>query len=85
MFVHNPDVIATELEGELVLLNPRTQAMFSLNATGKLIWEYLGDSSAEQHAARLAERFEVDLETAQRDVDALTARLETAGLILARV
>lgn len=84
MFVHNPDVIVTELEGELVLLNPRTQAIFSLNATGSLIWEHLGNSSAEDHAARLAERFLVDLETARRDVDALTKRLETAGLILVR-
>lgn len=85
MFVHNPDVIVTQLEGELVLLNPRTQAMFSLNATGKLIWEGLEASSPQEHAARLAERFLVNLETARRDADALTARLETAGLILVQV
>jgi DNA polymerase I-like protein with 3'-5' exonuclease and polymerase domains len=83
MFVHNPDVIATALEDELVLLNPRNQAMFSLNATGKLVWEHV-EHPLEDIAAKLEERFTVDRDAARRDASALLARLEGAGLIRAQ-
>ena len=32
-----PGVIETDLEDELVLLDPKTQGMFSLNATGRVV------------------------------------------------
>jgi hypothetical protein len=78
----NPEVIVTELDDELVLLNPRTQAMFTLNGTGKIIWQNLGQHNADEIAVKITEAFEIDLETAEKDVTALLETLQTAGLLV---
>ncbi len=77
----NPEIIVTELDDELVLLNPRTQAMFTLNGTGKLIWQHLGKNTAEEIAVKITETFEIDLETATADTTALLESLEKSGLL----
>ncbi len=77
----NPEIIVTELDDELVLLNPRTQAMFTLNGTGKMIWQNLGQHNAEEIAIKITGAFEIDSETAQKDVMALLETLEASGLI----
>lgn len=80
----NPQVIETELPDELILLDPATREMFSLNATGRVVWRALAERAGRAGAiARLAEAFAVDEETAGADVDALLARLATAGLVVA--
>ncbi len=78
----NPEIIVTELEDELVLLNPRTQAMFTLNGTGKIIWQNLGKHSAEEIAVKITDAFEIDLETAASDTKNLLETLEAAGLLV---
>ena len=78
----NPEIIVTELDDELVLLNPRTQAMFTLNGTGKLIWQHLGKNSAEEIAVKITETFEIDLSTAQKDTFDLLESLEKSGLLV---
>jgi Coenzyme PQQ synthesis protein D (PqqD) len=77
----NPEILVTDLEDELVLLNPRTQAMFTLNGTGRMVWQNLGKVSPEAIAEKITEAFEVDLETAQKDTDALLETLKAAGLL----
>jgi Coenzyme PQQ synthesis protein D (PqqD) len=77
----NPEILVTDLEDELVLLNPRTQAMFTLNGTGRVVWQNLGKVSPEAIAEKITEAFEVDLETAQKDTDALLETLKAAGLL----
>jgi len=78
----HPDVIETPLEGELVLLDPKTQQMYSLNATGTLIWETLKSGEYARVAERMSDAFEVDPEQAQQDADVLTADLERVGLLV---
>jgi hypothetical protein len=80
----NPDVIETELPDELILLDPATREMFSLNATGRVAWRALAEGEGRSGAiARLARAFAVDEPTAGADVDALLARLASAGLVVA--
>ena len=75
-------VIETDLDDELVLLDPKTQGMFSLNATGRVIWHGLKNAeSLEVIAQKLEQQFTVTLEQAQTDANALIAELEKAGLI----
>jgi sensor domain CHASE-containing protein len=77
-----PGVIETDLDDELVLLDPRTQGMFSLNATGRVIWHGLKNAeNLESIAQKLEQQFTVNLEQAQIDASALIAELEKAGLI----
>jgi hypothetical protein len=78
----NPEIIVTELDDELVLLNPRTQAMFTLNGSGKIIWQNLGQHNTDEIAIKITEAFEIDLETAKKDVTVLLETLKTAGLLV---
>jgi predicted Rdx family selenoprotein len=75
-------VIETDLDDELVLLDPKTQGMFSLNATGRLIWQGLKSTQTlETIAQTLEQHFTVTLEQAQTDAQVLIDELEKAGLI----
>ncbi len=64
-----------------MLLNPRTQAMFTLNGTGKLIWQSLGKNTPEEIAVKITQAFEIDLITAQKDTTDLLETLEKSGLL----
>jgi hypothetical protein len=79
---HHPDVIVTDLEDESVLLNPRTQAMFTLNATGRVVWNNLETKDIDGIAAELESQFEVDFETAKTDASQLLEELTKAGLVV---
>jgi Coenzyme PQQ synthesis protein D (PqqD) len=79
---HHPDVIVTDLEDESVLLNPRTQAMFTLNATGRVVWNHLETKDLDAIAAELEAQFEVDFETAKSDAAQLLETLTKAGLVV---
>ena len=56
--------------------------MVKLNGTGRVIWEGLsrGDD-AEDIAQELAKSYDVDLETAQRDVASFVATVQKAGCL----
>ena len=74
-------VIATDLGDELVVLDPVRGEMFSLNETGRCIWQAI-ESGDKEPVAALVTAFEVDVETARADVEALTSALLAAGLLV---
>lgn len=77
-----PGIIETDLDDELVLLDPKTQGMFSLNATGRVIWHGIKNAeSLESIAQKLEQQFTVSFDQAQTDAGALIGELEQAGLI----
>ncbi len=77
-----PGIIETDLEDELVLLDPKTQGMFSLNNTGRVIWHELKNAGTlEVMATKLEQQFTVSLEQATIDAQVLISELEKAGLI----
>ena len=77
----NPEIITTALEDESVLLNPRTQELFTLNSTGKFVWDHLQTTPSDQIPALLAETFEVDEQTATADIREILEELSKAGLV----
>ena len=81
MYTRNPSVIETDLEHELILLDPGSGEMFSLNDTGRRVWRALPAESAELVAAHLVATLEVDQETAERDVRSLLDALLAARLV----
>ncbi|MFI5281248.1 MAG: PqqD family protein [Gemmatimonadales bacterium] len=82
-FAPKPGLIETDLERELVLLDPETRQMFSLNETGRIVWRALGDDEDEL-ARRLSTHFQAALEDARADVRRLLDELARAGLIVPR-
>ncbi|HEX9580459.1 MAG TPA: PqqD family protein [Gemmatimonadales bacterium] len=83
-FVAHPRIIATDLQQELVLLDPRTQQMFRLNQTGRLVWLGLAETDLAGLAGRLSEAFDVSAEQAGRDVRDLLTTMLQSGLIEAK-
>lgn len=81
MYTRNPAVIETELEHELILLDPGSGEMFSLNDTGRRVWRALPADSVEILAAHLVAALDVDTETAERDVRSLLDALAAARLV----
>jgi hypothetical protein len=80
-FTAKPGLSETDLERELVLLDPETRLMFSLNETGRAVWRALGESEDEL-ARRLSGRFATAFEAAREDVRRLLDDLARAGLIV---
>lgn len=75
----NPDLIMRDIAGECVLIPTGEMAakfngMITLNASAKFIWEHMEEvSSREELTALLLDAFEVDEETAARDVQGFIA------------
>lgn len=81
LYTKNPSVIETDLEHELILLDPGSGEMFSLNDTGRRVWRALPSESVESLAGQLVAAMEVDRETAERDVRSLLDALLAARLV----
>jgi hypothetical protein len=79
----NPAVVETDLGDELILLDPATRQMYSLNATGRAVWRALteGGGGRDEAVERVTAAFDVDAAAAGVDVDALLGRLAAAGLV----
>lgn len=56
--------------------------MIALNETGAFIWDLLKeDTTVENIAKALVERYEIDVETATRDTEAYLCMLKEAGAL----
>jgi len=74
-------VIETDLGAELILLDPATQQMFTLNATGREVWRALDGRAVDDIAAHIVATFDVTREVAMTDVLSLVNRLVDARLV----
>ena len=84
----HPDFILRQIAGENILVPcgeaaKRLSGLINLNSTAAFIWQNLNDAKdLDELTARVMENFEVDEETARRDVNGLTAELILAGMVL---
>ncbi|HEX6938574.1 MAG TPA: PqqD family protein [Longimicrobiales bacterium] len=77
-----PDVIATDLESELILLDAGTGEMFSLNATGRAVWRALdGGTTVAGVVAAVERAYDIAADRAEADVHALLVRLLEVRLV----
>jgi hypothetical protein len=67
----NAQMSIRRIENEIFLYDRKESLIHSFNETGTFLWEHYGPSCATPQllAARLAETFEVDVETARNDAD----------------
>jgi hypothetical protein len=79
---HNPNIVITELEDELVLLDPSSKQMFSLNAVGRLLWDQLPSLGLTGVLERIEATFEVGADRARTDAMALIENLVRANLLV---
>jgi len=77
-----PDLTARAVDGEAVLLDRANGRVHQFNRTASFVWSRLdGQTSPQDVAAAMAAAFDVDAETASRDVEALVERLRTLQLL----
>jgi Coenzyme PQQ synthesis protein D (PqqD) len=78
-----PDsVVSGTFDGTLWLCDTRTDQVYSLTGVGADVWRLLASwGNAGAAVLRLRELYEVDAETAERDVAAFTEHLAGAGLL----
>ena len=78
----NEDVVFQELEGEAVLLNPKTGIYFGLDPVGTRIWNFLqGDALLSNVVAALCDEFDVAEARCAEDVLHLVAEMEKNSLV----
>jgi DNA-binding transcriptional ArsR family regulator len=78
------DVIGRRLDDRFVVVNLRTNHIYELNETASALWELLeAQTDPAQLAPAIVERFDVESDTAQRDVDHTLRVLTDAGLVTA--
>lgn len=78
---HNPSVVVTDLDDELVLLDPTSKQMFSLNAVGRVLWQELPRRGLDGALEQITEAFEVTSEQARTDAVALIENLTKSKLL----
>jgi len=85
VFVRSPDVSFTVLDGEAVLLNLENGVYYTLNPVGTVTWELIiGERTLTEIVSAVRERYDINEETARRDLAALVSRLRREGLIAER-
>jgi hypothetical protein len=82
-FVRRGDRLAArQVGGEMVILSADDSSLFVLNEVGTLIWEAAdGRTTLEGIAGGVCREFDVDAETAQRDVAEFVRALAAAGVV----
>jgi hypothetical protein len=76
------DVAARRLDDRVVLVNLKTNHIYSLNPTGSRLWELLRVArSRDEVVQELRREFDVPAAELERDADRLLAELEEASLV----
>lgn len=79
----SPSVAWQVIDGQAVLVDLAQGRTVGLNAAGSLIWSALAEQCEERVVAeRLCQSFEIDLDSAWRDVREFVHSLQSQGLLV---
>ena len=82
--LRSPDIIASEVDGELVLISIQDGKYFGLDTVGSEIWRLLEEPrSSAALVAALQAQFEGDADEVERDTLAFIDELASNGLLRA--
>lgn len=75
------EILTSDINGELVLLNPETGDCYSLTGVGATVWQAIGDATTlDDVVAGVCERFDVEPERAREDAQRFVEQLVGEGL-----
>lgn len=84
-YVKNVQTAGRIIDGLAFVVTPGDNKLHTLNASATLIWHLAATgTTAEEAAAAMCERFEVDLEMARGDIEACLADLVAREILVAR-
>ena len=80
---YNENVLTSDLDGELVMLNMESSYYYGLENIGKFIWDKMSTPvSSEMLIKQLMAHFDVDKETCTKEVMLFIEELQKEGLIV---
>ena len=80
--VRGERLAARKVGGEMVILSADDSSLFVLNEIGTVIWEAAdGRTSLDTIADGICREFDVDVETARRDIAEFVRALAAAGVM----
>ena len=80
--VRDPDMIAAEMDGDLVMMSIERGEYFGVGGVGPRVWELLeAPHSVDDLCAVILREYEVDESTCRRDVLAFVEQLLDRGLL----
>jgi hypothetical protein len=89
IYAVSDDVVAREIEGEIIIvplvagIGDLEDELFTLNETGKAIWELLdGHRSLQEVARKLSGKYQAEPEKIQTDVLGLVGELFRRGMVV---
>jgi hypothetical protein len=84
-FRASPDTVSTRAGDEIVLVDLKTDRIYSLNRTAARVWELFStDCDREEVRRRLLEEFDVGPSEVESAIDELVQSLVSNGLLLPR-
>lgn len=79
-----PDVVGRRLDDRFVVVSLRTNRIYELNHTASALWELLeSGTDPSELAPAMLERFDVEPDVLQREIDYTLNVLTDAGLLSA--
>lgn len=82
LIVRCPDMVAAEMDGDLVMMSVEQGEYFGIGGVGTRAWELLEQPmTVEQICAVIVEEFEVDEATCREDMLSFANELLTLGLV----
>ena len=80
--VRDPDLVATEMDGELVMMSIERGEYFGLNRVGSRIWELLqSPMRVHELCDRLEQEFEIDAARCREEGLAFVGEVLEQGLV----
>ena len=82
LIVRNPDMIAAEMDGDLVMMSIERGEYFGIGGVGTLAWELLTEpTTVDRLCPAVCEEFDVDAATCREDLLRFADELLTLGLV----
>lgn len=80
--MRDPDIIATDMDGETVMMSIEQGQYYGLSGIGPFLWGLLVDPrSIEQLCAQVLRKFDVDEATCQADIMSFVGDLLDKGVL----
>ena len=81
-YTRSPDLIATEMDGDVVMMSLEKGSYFGLEGVGGAIWELMaGPVTLDEIVENLVARFEIGDEECRADARAFVDELVENGLV----
>lgn len=78
----NPDMIAANLDGDLVMMNEKLGRYYGISGVGARAWELLETpASIDDLVSTICEEYEIDADTCQQDIIRFAQDLMKVDLI----